>query len=85
MVLMPMRQHDAEQIRGAIFDKFQIRQNQLGAWIVRTAKGDTKVNHDPFASAAIKIDIHANLVRPAKREEKQFVTRFCHAPPSRFA
>ncbi len=83
MVFMAMRQHDAEQVLFAVFDKFQIRQNNLYPGIFIAGKCDAEVNHQPFALTAIEVDVHANLVRPAKREEQKFIFWVCHAPPSR--
>ena len=58
---------------------FEIGKHKIASRIVCSPKGQAKIDHDPFALTAVKIDVHANLVRPAKREEQQFVTGGRHA------
>ena len=47
------------------------------------AEGDAEVDDDPLASVrraeAVEIEVHADLVRPAERQEDEFVVRFALA------
>ena len=65
MVFMAMGQQYAKQIGFAGFNKFKIRQDNLYPRIFIAAEGDAKIDHQPFSLAAIEINIHANLIRPA--------------------
>jgi hypothetical protein len=73
MVLMPVRQDDAEQVLAALLDEFQIGQDQLDAGIGRIGEGHAEIDHQPFAAAAVEIDVHADLARAAKGEKEEFV------------
>ncbi len=75
MILMSMGEHDAEQIVDPVLDEAQVRQDDIDPRIGRIGKGDAAIDHDPFALAAIEIDVHANLARATKRKENQLVTR----------
>ncbi len=74
MILMPMRQHDAEQVVQPLLDKLQVGQDQVDAGIVGRAKDHAAIDHDPLAVAAIEVDVHANLTRATEREEEEFFT-----------
>ena len=70
MILMPVRQDDTDKILLARFDKFQIGEDQINAGIIRTGKCQAEIDHQPFAITAIKVNVHADFVRPAKREKE---------------
>ena len=73
VILMPVRQHDADQIVEAFLDEGQVGQDHVDAGIARVRKGDAAVDHHPFALAAIQIDVHADLAGAAERAEQKFV------------
>ena len=75
MVLMPVRQDDAEQVVAPLLDEGGVGQDQVDAGILMVGEGDAEIDHHPFALAAVEIDVHADLVRAAEREEKEFVRR----------
>ena len=70
VILMPMGQDDAEQIVLLPLDKFQIGQDQFNAGIIWVGKGHAQIDHDPFAIAAVEIDVHANFRRAAKGQKQ---------------
>jgi hypothetical protein len=43
---------------------------------IRAAEGHAEIDHQPLAIAAIEIDVHADLARPAERTEDQLFTWF---------
>ena len=75
MVLMAMRDHDAEQIVDPFLDERQIGQDDVDAGILRIGKGNAEIDHHPFALAAIQVDVHADFAGAAKATEKEFVLR----------
>src|SRR5690606_35571022 len=60
-----------------LFNKLQFRQDQVDTGIIGVGEGQAKVGHQPFAAAAVEIDIHANLARAAEGQEEKFVAG-CH-------
>ena len=78
MVLMPVRQHDAEQVVLAVLDELEVGHHDLDPRIILAAEGHAEVEHDPFAVAAIEIGVHADLARSAQCEEKQLLARSRH-------
>ena len=81
MVLMAVGEDDAEQVVAPLLDEGEVGQDQLDARIGRVGEGHAEIDHDPFALAAVEIDVHADLARAAEREEEQFLAGF-HSPPS---
>ncbi len=78
MILMPVRQYDAEQVLLPVLDEFEVGHNDVDARIIVAAKGHAQIGHDPFAVAAIEIGVHADLARSAQREKKQLLARSRH-------
>ncbi len=78
MILMPVGQHDTEQILDILFDEGQVGQDQLDARIAGIGEGQAEIDHHPFALGAIEIDVHPDLPRATEREEEQFITWFSH-------
>jgi hypothetical protein len=54
-----------------------IRQDDLDAGRRLVAEGHAQVDHDPLAivgrAKAVQVEVHADLVRPAQRQEDEFV------------
>ena len=73
MVLVAMRQDDAEQVVAPLLDERQVGQDQVDAGVRRIGEGHAEVDHHPLAAAAVEVDVHADLTRPAKGQEDQFV------------
>jgi ActR/RegA family two-component response regulator len=84
MVFMPVGEDDAEQVLLAILYEFEIGHDDVDARIIMGTEGHAKVEHDPFAVAAIEIGVHADLARPAERDEEQFLAGNGHAPVPRW-
>src|SRR3546814_6262537 len=74
MILMAMGEDDAGQHLAALLDEGEIGQDDVDAGIMGIGEGDAEIDHQPFAVAAVEIDVHAELARAAKREEEEFVT-----------
>ena len=78
VILMPVGQHDPDQILAALLDEFEFGQDQVDPGIIAVGKGQAKVDHQPFALGTVEIDVHANFPRAAKGQEKQFFAG-CHS------
>ena len=75
VILVAMRQHDAEQVFAAFFDEGEIGQHQFDTRQAGIGKCHAEIAHDPFAATAIEIDVHANLAGAAEWQEYKFVAR----------
>ena len=77
MVLVGVGQDDAQDVVGVLFDEGRIGHDDLDARRGQVPEGDADVDHDPFArmgrAVAVEIEVHADLVRPAERQEDEFV------------
>ena len=73
VVLVRVGQDNAQKVPRALLDEVEIREHQIDAGIFTARKGHAEVNHQPFAFAAVEIDVHANLARSAERKEQQFL------------
>ncbi len=71
MILVRMGQHDARQILAAFDDEFRIRHDDLDTRRRLVAEGDAEIDHQPLSVMAVQIQVHADLARPAKRQEDQ--------------
>ena len=79
MIFMGMGQDNRFQLFRAGFDKPQIWQNHINAWHGVIRKADAKIDHQPAPLIMIKIGVHADLARPAKRQENQIILVYiCH-------
>src|SRR4051794_11164155 len=72
MVFVAVSQHDSGEPFLLVFDELQIREDQFDPWIVRACEIKAEIDHDPLASTAVEIDVHANLARAAERDEQKF-------------
>jgi hypothetical protein len=71
MILMAVGQDDADQIVHPLLDEFQFGEDQLDSGIIGIGEGQPEVGHQPFPAAAVEIDVHADLARPAEGQEQQ--------------
>ena len=76
VVFVRVGQHDPEQVRLALLDEVEIGEDQFGAGVFVGAEGHAQVDHQPLAVAAVEVDVHPDLARPAERAEQQFITGF---------
>ena len=75
MVLMAVGQDDPDQVLHPLLDELQLGQDQVDPRIVGIGEGQAEIGHQPFAAAAVEIDVHADLARPAEGEEQQLFAR----------
>ncbi len=77
MVLVRMGQDDADNVIGILLDKGRIGHDQIHARRGLIAEGHADIDDDPLAvigrAIAVAIEIHADLVRAAQRQEDEFV------------
>ncbi len=77
VVLVGVGQDDAENVVGIGLDELGIRQDDLDARRRLVAERHAQVDDDPLAIVrrpeAVQVEIHADLVRPAERQEDEFV------------
>jgi hypothetical protein len=88
VILMGVGQHDAEDVVGVLLDEAGVRQDNLDAGRGLVAEGHAEIDHDPLAGVrraeAVEIEVHADLVRPAQRQEDELVVRVCGHPAARW-
>ena len=78
VIFMGMGEHDGENVFGALFEKTDIRHDDIDAGrIGLAAEQHPAIDHDPFALVrrpeAIGVEIHTDLARAAERKQDQFV------------
>ena len=71
MVLVRVGDDQAHQLVAAIGDVARIGHHHVDLGMRRTAEADAAVHRQPFAVAAVKVQVHADLARPAQRQEGQ--------------
>jgi hypothetical protein len=71
MVFVTVREDDPGEAIALVLDELQLGQDQVDAGLVRIGEGQPQVDHQPLTAGAVKIDIHADLARPAERAEQQ--------------
>src|SRR5256885_101720 len=71
MVLMAVGQDDPREPLLLVLDEFEVGKDQLDPGVAGVGEGEPQVDHDPLATAAVEIDVHANLARAAERAEEQ--------------
>lgn len=76
MILVRMGQHDRQQIVTALLDECRIRQHDIDPRQPVIGKADTKIDDQPFALAAIQVEIHPDLAASAQRQEQKIVVQF---------
>ncbi len=79
VVLVGVGQDDAEDVLGVLLDEGRVGQDDLDARRGLVAEGHAQVDHDPLAgvgrAVAVEVEVHADLVRAAQRQEDEFVAR----------
>ena len=82
MVLMGMRDDEAEEILPDPLDESEVRQQQVDARQVRPGKRQPAIHHDPLAPfrwpEAVKRGIHADFAQASERAEDQFFAAVRH-------
>ncbi len=79
MVLMSVGQDDPDEIFALAFDELQISEDEVHPRVLVAAEGHAQVDHQPLSVTPVKVDVHADFARAAKRAEQQFLARR-HAP-----
>ena len=83
MVLVAVGEDQAEDVVGVLLEKGGIGHDQLDTGLVRAAKGDPAIDHDPLAiveaAEAIGSHVHADLADAPKGDEDEFISgAACH-------
>ena len=73
MVLMRVGQHEADQLVAALLDEGRVGHDDVDAGRRLVAEGDAEIDHQPAAGMAVKVQVHADLARPAERQEQELV------------
>ncbi len=66
-----MGEDDADKVLHPLFDELEVGEDEVDARIVGVGEGQPQVGHQPLAAAAIEVDVHADLARPAERKKQQ--------------
>ena len=78
MVLVRVSDDKAHQFVSTIGDVGWIRHHHIDLGMCRAAKADTAVHRQPFAVAAVQVEVHADLACPAQRQEGEITVRNIH-------
>ena len=73
MILVGMRQHNADQVPAPLLDECRIRHDDLDAWHGVVAEGDAEIEHQPLAGVPVEIEVHADLAGAAQCEKQKLV------------
>src|SRR5205814_995079 len=72
MILVPVGGNNARQPLLLALDELKIGKDQLDPRIGRVSESQAEIDHDPLATAAVEVDVHADLAGAAERDEQQF-------------
>src|SRR6185295_8551800 len=75
MVFVPVGEDDPGQPLLLFLDEFEVGKDEVDSGIRRVGKGQAEVNHDPLPTAAVEIDVHADLSRTAKGAKQELFAR----------
>ena len=87
MVLMGMRQHEADQVLALFFQKADVGHDQIDAGqMLLVAEGHPEIDREPGAlmavAEAVDRQVHADLADAAERRKGQFIRSCHHAAPA---
>ena len=71
MVLVRVGEHDAEQALAPLDDEGGIGHHHLDPGQALVREGDAEIDDHPVVRKAVKIEVHADLARPAERHEDE--------------
>jgi hypothetical protein len=69
MILMCVRYYQADKLVFSLRQIPGVRHHDLNFGVLAAAKADATIDGKPFAIASVQIQVHANLARPAQRQE----------------
>ena len=75
MVLVAVGEDDPGELVLLLLDELQLGQDQVDARVIGVGEGQPEVDHQPLAAAAVEVDVHADLARPAERAEQELFAR----------
>ncbi len=73
VIFVGMGQNKTKQLVLAVLDKGRVGHHNINTRKPFLAKGNPHINHQPLVIVAIKVQVHANFARTAKRHEQHFV------------
>ncbi len=73
MVLVRVGDHQRRQAVAAVGDEGRVGHHDLDLRVFRPAEADAAIDGQPAAVAAVKVEVHTDLARPAQRQEGQVV------------
>ncbi len=73
MILMRMGQNQADEILSPLLDEARIGHDDLDPRRRLVAEADAEIDHQPFPGMSVKVQVHADLPRPAQGQEEQLV------------
>ncbi len=76
MVFVRVCQNKTQQIFFNFGHERHIGHNNFYARQIFAGKPDAAIEHDPFPLVGVQVQVHANLIRTAKRHEEQFIAVF---------
>ena len=79
MILVRMGDDQAHQSISAVGDEAGIGHHHVHLGMRGATKANAAVHREPFAVAAVKVQVHAYLARPAQRQEGQITDLSVHS------
>ena len=78
MVLVRMGDDQAHQLVATIRDVAGVGHHHIDLGMRRAAEADAAVHRQPLPVAAVEVEVHADLARPAQRQEGQITVINVH-------
>jgi len=78
MILVRVRQHEADQVGAPLDDELGIGHQHVDTRRAVVPERDAKIDHQPLAGIAVEIEVHADLAGTAQRDEKKLGSGGCH-------
>ena len=76
MVLVRVGDHQPQQLVAAVRDEAGVGDHDIDLGVLRPAEADAAIDRQPLTVATVEVEVHADLARPAERQEGQ-VACFC--------
>src|SRR5262245_18376420 len=77
MILVRVREHDAEKIAALLLQVADVRHDEIDAGQRVVGESNPEIDRDPLPAVlvaeAVDREIHADLADPAKRSEHEFI------------
>ena len=70
---MAVGHHQPDQILPTVLDEARIGHDHVDSGRGLVAEGDTEIDHQPLTAVVVKVEVHADFIRPTQRQEQEFL------------